>query len=344
MSNNADFDALANELRALRLADGAASRSGTESVLVARLLPGFSVNRWREFLRRYPTGRWCAPPAGPGLPPDMSGGCGNAPDHLAHLLMAEMFTVQIQRELLRLSRTGGDLALVETRPVRPRNLGGSSLGQPTVQALEVCLVDCSRQCREECDTLGLHRARPLCPAAAGCGRAARPFDGRTDTKNICGPSCGNNRCLWQGQTHRQGPVCHWHSLCRSGADRPPEALLGKATQAMSDALAQKHGHICIAGGTALETRNTLVQSSEKRFLFLWGKLMANTTLSIALLSGKGGVGKTNMSLNLACVLHQMGFKTLLMDCDLGLANLDVLLGITPEGNLQTALLGEAGRF
>ena len=69
--------------------------------------------------------------------------------------------------------------------------------------------------------------------------------------------------------------------------------------------------------------------------------MANTTLSVALLSGKGGVGKTNMSLNMACALHQMGFKTLLMDCDLGLANLDVLLGITPEGNLQTALMGEA---
>ena len=51
--------------------------------------------------------------------------------------------------------------------------------------------------------------------------------------------------------------------------------------------------------------------------------------------------ETAMSLNIACALHQQGFKTLLMDCDLGLANLDVLLGITPEGNLQTALLGEA---
>lgn len=69
--------------------------------------------------------------------------------------------------------------------------------------------------------------------------------------------------------------------------------------------------------------------------------MATTTLSVSLLSGKGGVGKTNVSLNLACALHQMGFKVLLMDCDLGLANLDVLLGITPEGNLQTALLGES---
>lgn len=67
----------------------------------------------------------------------------------------------------------------------------------------------------------------------------------------------------------------------------------------------------------------------------------NCTLSVAVLSGKGGVGKTNISLNFSCALYQAGFKTLLMDCDLGLANLDVLLGITPEGNLQSALLGES---
>lgn len=67
----------------------------------------------------------------------------------------------------------------------------------------------------------------------------------------------------------------------------------------------------------------------------------NSTLSVAVLSGKGGVGKTNLSLNLACALYHAGFKNLLMDCDMGLANLDVLLGITPEGNLQDALLGDA---
>ena len=54
----------------------------------------------------------------------------------------------------------------------------------------------------------------------------------------------------------------------------------------------------------------------------------NSTLSVAVLSGKGGVGKTNISLNLACALYQAGFKNLLMDCDMGLANLDVLLGLT----------------
>lgn len=69
--------------------------------------------------------------------------------------------------------------------------------------------------------------------------------------------------------------------------------------------------------------------------------MTNTTLSVAILSGKGGVGKTNIALNLACALHQSSFRCLLMDCDMGLANLDVLLGITPEYSLQDNLMGTA---
>ncbi len=68
--------------------------------------------------------------------------------------------------------------------------------------------------------------------------------------------------------------------------------------------------------------------------------MSNTTLSICIMSGKGGVGKTNITLNVAYALHKMAFPTLLMDCDMGLANLDVLLGITPDGNIQDALLGD----
>ena len=71
--------------------------------------------------------------------------------------------------------------------------------------------------------------------------------------------------------HAAKALCAIGIACADQGGRPtPEALLGKATQAMNDALAQKHGHICIAGGTALETRNTLVQSSEKRFLFFGG--------------------------------------------------------------------------
>ncbi len=63
------------------------------------------------------------------------------------------------------------------------------------------------------------------------------------------------------------------------------------------------------------------------------------TLSIAVLSGKGGVGKTNIALNLGCALREKNHNVLLMDCDLGLASLDVLLGIAPEGNMQDVLFG-----
>ncbi len=62
------------------------------------------------------------------------------------------------------------------------------------------------------------------------------------------------------------------------------------------------------------------------------------SISLAVMSGKGGVGKSNITLNLAYVLAQKGYPLLVMDCDLGLANLDVLLGITPDENLQDVLL------
>jgi flagellar biosynthesis protein FlhG len=51
------------------------------------------------------------------------------------------------------------------------------------------------------------------------------------------------------------------------------------------------------------------------------------------------VGKSNLALNLAFALNQKGAKVLLMDCDFGLANLDVLLGITPSKNIQNILNG-----
>lgn len=66
----------------------------------------------------------------------------------------------------------------------------------------------------------------------------------------------------------------------------------------------------------------------------------NKTLSISVASGKGGVGKTNLALNLGFALHELGQTLVLLDADLGLANLDVLLGLSPEKNLQD-LLGDA---
>ena len=57
------------------------------------------------------------------------------------------------------------------------------------------------------------------------------------------------------------------------------------------------------------------------------------TRIITVASGKGGVGKTNISTNMALAYAQLGKKVILMDADLGLANVNVVLGIIPKYNL-----------
>ncbi len=62
---------------------------------------------------------------------------------------------------------------------------------------------------------------------------------------------------------------------------------------------------------------------------------------IAVASGKGGVGKTSVTANVAVALAGRGLRTCVLDADLGLANLDVLLGLTPRRSLLHVLRGEA---
>ncbi len=61
---------------------------------------------------------------------------------------------------------------------------------------------------------------------------------------------------------------------------------------------------------------------------------------IAVTSGKGGVGKTSIVANLGYAFSRLGKKVLILDADLGLGNLDVLLGITPKYNVAHVLTGE----
>lgn len=64
------------------------------------------------------------------------------------------------------------------------------------------------------------------------------------------------------------------------------------------------------------------------------------TCTIAVTSGKGGVGKTQISANLAVALARQGQRVLLLDADLGLASLDLVFGVRPRADLLSVVRGQ----
>ncbi|AGL01640.1 MinD/ParA family protein [Desulfoscipio gibsoniae] len=72
-------------------------------------------------------------------------------------------------------------------------------------------------------------------------------------------------------------------------------------------------------------------SSAQRAVPVWGPRIITIT------SGKGGVGKTNLAVNLAIALLQLEQRVIIFDADLGMANVDVLLGVTPQLTLYDHL-------
>ena len=63
---------------------------------------------------------------------------------------------------------------------------------------------------------------------------------------------------------------------------------------------------------------------------------------VAVSSGKGGVGKTNVVVNLAVTAARQGRKVMIMDADLALGNVDILLGLTPQYTIEDVLSGQRG--
>ena len=77
------------------------------------------------------------------------------------------------------------------------------------------------------------------------------------------------------------------------------------------------------GGAAKETASAVAAAKKD-----------HNTRIIAITSGKGGVGKTNFAVNMSIAYAQLGKKVILIDGDLGMANVNVLLNIVPQYNLM----------
>lgn len=72
--------------------------------------------------------------------------------------------------------------------------------------------------------------------------------------------------------------------------------------------------------------------------------LAKAARVITVTSGKGGVGKTNITVNLAISLSKMGLRVVILDVDFGLANIDVLMGISTNYSLVDLIRGEKSIF
>ncbi|MDY6970511.1 MAG: MinD/ParA family protein [Spirochaetota bacterium] len=82
------------------------------------------------------------------------------------------------------------------------------------------------------------------------------------------------------------------------------------------------------------------QAANLRKLVVKNNNSDRKTKTIAITSGKGGVGKTSLAVSLAIALARDGSSVTLLDADLGLANINVILGVIPKYNLYHVIKGK----
>ncbi len=91
-------------------------------------------------------------------------------------------------------------------------------------------------------------------------------------------------------------------------------------------------------GNVIHLRDRLVER-RGRDLSQEGSQKTTPTKVITITSGKGGVGKTNIVANLGITMSQLGKRVMILDADMGLGNLDILLGLAPRYNFSHFLNG-----
>ncbi len=98
------------------------------------------------------------------------------------------------------------------------------------------------------------------------------------------------------------------------------------------------GHI-VAEPLVTPAKTKITDQAEGLRQLVQNRSRSTNARVVAVTSGKGGVGKTNISVNLALALSQLGKKVVLVDLDLGLANADILLDVNPRYNLSNVIAG-----